>query len=325
MPVLLFFCALTLNSYESLPPILESGDFYRPVALKIDRQGRFFVVDQGDHRVWVFAPDGKSLFSFGGQGQGPGELQNPCDLDFLADGRVLVSDSGNRRILVFDATGQFENIIKIPDQTVGQILALPNGEFLLTKVGGYAISFSIDDKEQKRFSRYNLEGQHLEDFGTHTPHENPLLSVWLNRGAIDLMGDRVVYAGTVVNEIVVYGDHENRSRYSLKFVPREPKADMKETKTSDGKTNFQMMVLMDQLIAAMAVRTENELVLMRATGSSAEEAPAFELVRIDFQGELLQAYPGTYESPSLDLGVDGNTVYILHERDEDWALTPVVL
>lgn len=44
-------------------------------ALALDDQGRIYVADRSEPRIWIFAPDGESIRAFGREGRGPGEMQ----------------------------------------------------------------------------------------------------------------------------------------------------------------------------------------------------------------------------------------------------------
>ena len=58
-----------------------------------DDRGRMIVADYQTHEVRVFEPDGRFAFSFGGQGEGPGEMTNPCCMTFGPDGLLWVRES----------------------------------------------------------------------------------------------------------------------------------------------------------------------------------------------------------------------------------------
>lgn len=58
-----------------------------------DDRGRMIVADYQTHEVRVFEPDGRFAFSFGGRGEGPGEMTNPCCMTFGPDGLLWVRES----------------------------------------------------------------------------------------------------------------------------------------------------------------------------------------------------------------------------------------
>ena len=70
-------------------------------------RGRVLVTDRGNHMVWVYTPDGEYLSRFGFQGQGYGDLYNPCGVAVDSQGRIFVSESDNHRISVFSSNGDF--------------------------------------------------------------------------------------------------------------------------------------------------------------------------------------------------------------------------
>jgi len=63
-----------------------SGEFNRAEGLGIDHQDRIYVADSCNHRIQVFARDGKWLRSYGGPGKNPGEMSHPYDVRVDADG-----------------------------------------------------------------------------------------------------------------------------------------------------------------------------------------------------------------------------------------------
>lgn len=79
--------------------------FAAPAALEVDALGRLYVVDAQAAQVRVFGADGGHVRTFGRQGAGPGELNQPVGLAFAPDGALWVVDTGNGRFTVFDTTG----------------------------------------------------------------------------------------------------------------------------------------------------------------------------------------------------------------------------
>lgn len=59
------------------------------------------VVDRQAHQLHVFGPDGRVLEALGGEGEGPGELEDPIAVD-VADDRVLVWDWAQSRVTAFE-------------------------------------------------------------------------------------------------------------------------------------------------------------------------------------------------------------------------------
>lgn len=80
------------------------GQFFGPRAIAVTGD-EVFVVDTGNERVQVFAPDGTFLRSWGGYGNGPTQFVEPVGIAIGPDGRVYVADSGNARISIFQRDG----------------------------------------------------------------------------------------------------------------------------------------------------------------------------------------------------------------------------
>jgi hypothetical protein len=57
-----------------------------------DEAGNGYVVDQLEHKVYVFSRDGRLLDSFGQQGQGPGDFQRPHRISLTPEGQLAVAD-----------------------------------------------------------------------------------------------------------------------------------------------------------------------------------------------------------------------------------------
>lgn len=88
--------------------------FTYPVAIAVSADGNtIFVVDRGDldnddHKVVAFAPDGKEKFRIGPRGREDGKFNIPLSVTLSKNGTLLVADSGNARIQAFDQNGKFK-------------------------------------------------------------------------------------------------------------------------------------------------------------------------------------------------------------------------
>jgi iron(III) transport system permease protein len=88
-----------------------AGEFNRAEGVCIDAQDRLYVADSCNHRIQVFAADGKFLREFGRAGTKLGELSYPYDVAVDQAGNIFVCEFGNSRIQVFDANCQPVEII----------------------------------------------------------------------------------------------------------------------------------------------------------------------------------------------------------------------
>jgi ABC-type Fe3+ transport system permease subunit/sugar lactone lactonase YvrE len=87
------------------------GEFNRAEGLCVDAQDRLYVADSCNHRIQIFAADGKFLREFGRAGTKLGELSYPYDVAVDNAGNIFVCEFGNSRIQVFDANCQPVEII----------------------------------------------------------------------------------------------------------------------------------------------------------------------------------------------------------------------
>jgi len=86
----------------------ENEDFYKLHSFTVDKNGQIYILDAGNSRIQCFSKEGKFLFSFGRQGQGPGELSNDATkIKILSDGNIYVIDNRQRRINVYNPEGKF--------------------------------------------------------------------------------------------------------------------------------------------------------------------------------------------------------------------------
>ncbi|MGD2215351.1 MAG: hypothetical protein PVJ64_01290 [Gemmatimonadales bacterium] len=90
---------------------LEGPDEYmfgRVRSLSVAPEGSIYMFDSHAHELRKYAPDGTYLATFGRQGGGPGEYEDPDGgLAVLPDGRVVLRDPANARFSVFAPDGEY--------------------------------------------------------------------------------------------------------------------------------------------------------------------------------------------------------------------------
>lgn len=106
---------MTLSFEEDLRigPTSDDGHLFwlgTRVMVDVDSRGRIYVLDPGNQRVVVFAPDGTYLHDVGRAGAGPGEFQALTNFAVLNDDRVLTFESrmGQAVLSWFQPDGSFE-------------------------------------------------------------------------------------------------------------------------------------------------------------------------------------------------------------------------
>lgn len=87
------------------------GSVRDPGCVVVDPLGPVVVVDTGNDRVRVLAPDGSLLSSIGTPGSGAGQLSAPQSASIGPDGLLYVADTGNGRVQVFTLAGEHVRVL----------------------------------------------------------------------------------------------------------------------------------------------------------------------------------------------------------------------
>jgi tripartite motif-containing protein 71 len=133
-------CVVGLRPLGEVP----GADAWRlesPRALAVDHRGDVLIADTGNDRVLTVSRSGETVREFGGFGWGDGEFDSPSDLAVYPGFYVYVLDEGNRRVELFDADGDFVEVVVAEDEAgspvsiaVGQA-----GEILLVDADSQAV------------------------------------------------------------------------------------------------------------------------------------------------------------------------------------------
>ena len=84
----------------------EDGLFRQPSGVVVDRDGRVYIADTYNHRIQMFASDGRFIQAFGGEGAQRGALLRPKGVAWGPSQLLYVADTGNHRIQAFDSQGE---------------------------------------------------------------------------------------------------------------------------------------------------------------------------------------------------------------------------
>ena len=139
----------TAKVYQS--PEAVSGDYLAlPHAIGFHSDGRLFVADAKQSRIFVWDKAGKYLHIFSQKGEGPGELQFPTCLTVQGD-RVWVTD-GSQRLHIFSADGEF--VKSVPINCIARVLVAVDAKTAL--IGARALN-PRDNRNEMAFTRLDIE------------------------------------------------------------------------------------------------------------------------------------------------------------------------
>ncbi|XP_037094907.1 E3 ubiquitin-protein ligase TRIM71-like [Pollicipes pollicipes] len=136
----------------------DPGQLCRPWGVAFGADGRLVVSDRSNHRVQVFAADGRLLLAFGGPGSKNGELNRPAGVAVDSADRIIVADKDNHRVCVFTAGGEF--VLKFGDK--GNRLGMFNYPW---DVACNALDqIAVTDTRNHRVQLFSPEGLLLKKF-----------------------------------------------------------------------------------------------------------------------------------------------------------------
>jgi sugar lactone lactonase YvrE len=75
--------------------------------IAVDKDGLIYLGFMQQHKIGVYAADGKLVREWGTKGAGDGELNQPGGIVLLGDGTLIVADQCNHRIQKFTTEGKF--------------------------------------------------------------------------------------------------------------------------------------------------------------------------------------------------------------------------
>jgi len=105
---------------------IAQGQFESPRAIEVDRDGRVYIADSGNHRIQVFDGNGDSIGMWGQQGTEPGAYQSPGGFSLYEtpETTLLIADTGNHRLQwVSGATGRVIDTIVLQEAENGPLVS----------------------------------------------------------------------------------------------------------------------------------------------------------------------------------------------------------
>jgi len=172
----------------------ENHQFFQVHGVMTDETGNIYVLDSGNKRVQKFDSEGKYLLTIGKEGNGPGELAFPGQMD-VDEEKVFIVDPSNGKIEVFDQLG--ESIACINPNFMPQIVRYLGSDQLVTKL----ISRPPENKDQKQnlLTVFDFDGQITNQIGWCIEPDSPVLFRYLNDIYFETDDVKNIYV-TFINE-----------------------------------------------------------------------------------------------------------------------------
>jgi DNA-binding beta-propeller fold protein YncE/copper chaperone CopZ len=92
----------------------------RPAGIDVSQDGMVAVADFLADKIWLLDTDGKTVGSFGGSGNKPGQFDAPADVLFLDDGTLLVIEFEGARLQHVDRKGKALAVVTGDGTPVGR-------------------------------------------------------------------------------------------------------------------------------------------------------------------------------------------------------------
>ncbi|XP_028397302.1 tripartite motif-containing protein 2-like [Dendronephthya gigantea] len=124
----------------------------RPWGLCIDGKGHVVVTDTKNNQIQVFSTDGYYVTSFGKEGSGPCEFQQPYYVSAHPNGQIYITDNGNHRVQVFDES--YSYLFEFSGDNDDLKLKYPTG--ITTDHQGHVI---VADQCNNRIQVYKADGK----------------------------------------------------------------------------------------------------------------------------------------------------------------------
>ena len=134
-------------------PGLKPGQFNRAEGMGIDGHDQVYVADSCNHRIQVFAPDGRFIRTYGRAGKSPGEFSYPYDIKVDAQGHQYVCEFGNSRITILNASDRVLEVVGGPNGGAEPGQFANPWSIALNSVGDLYVADSQNHRVQKFLSR----------------------------------------------------------------------------------------------------------------------------------------------------------------------------
>lgn len=119
--------------------------------LLVARDGRIVAYDYYDERLKAFdIRSGALLWSFGGDGDGPGEFKNAFDIEVASDGKIWVLDYPTNRLTAVTPDGILDRIVPLGGMTGRDVVPLSDRVIVTAVAQGDTFLVEFDDSDISR-------------------------------------------------------------------------------------------------------------------------------------------------------------------------------
>ena len=125
----------------------------------MDKSGRIYVLDSGNHRVQVFDVAGGYLRTLGREGQGPGELEGGSQIVVAGD-RLVLWDYRNRRLSIWSLEGDHLGDNRLASDERPNALFGTNAGALIMRHQKLQDDLSLHE----RFVRVSTDGEDIRQY-----------------------------------------------------------------------------------------------------------------------------------------------------------------
>ena len=130
--------------------------FTEPAGIVVDKQGRIFILDRGQSKIFVYDNKYNLIKTLGRKGSGPGEFRIPISMAIDENDNIIVTDMENQRFTMFNKY-YANKIFKIAEILPARFFASEN------KI--YFHPMNPNPKTKAELRIYNYEGKKVGELG----------------------------------------------------------------------------------------------------------------------------------------------------------------
>lgn len=224
-----------------------------------------YVVDTGNHCVFVFDFQGKFIDRFGNEGQGPGELSRPTGLHIMDNSSVVVADKGNNRIQTFDSTWKFVDSINTKSIDVADLIIIKNKIYTIWSYGmsGFNLNMGLKANTQPLVNVLDKNGDVIHSITVDDfPETQPFLRAIKHRVCLTYSQDNKLYLPYFISSLIQVFDLDGKKLdefdRDLPFKPVEPKV----VREDSGEGYIRMQATLDMITQDAEIGPDGNLFLL---------------------------------------------------------------